>query len=150
MPRFDQRCVTCQWEGEVFARPFEMPACPQCGGGTERVRRRAVEVRDDAFIGGLTLENLGDEPVTVYSRSELARELKARNLEPMVRHVPIPGTDKSPHTTNWNVPCAYTLEAARALVERVGQGRGADPVESAHVYPVATPALAKEIAESWR
>jgi hypothetical protein len=108
-----------------------------------------VEVRDDAFIGGLTLENLGPDPVTVYSRSELARELKARNLEPFVRHTPIPGTDKSPHTTRWDVPCAYTLEQAKILLERVG--RTSVPVtEERHVYPVATPALAKEVAESWR
>jgi len=148
MPRYDQRCVQCHWEGEIFTQPYEMPPCPDCGGSTERVWRRAAEVRDDTFIGGLTLENLGDEPVTVYSRSELARELKARNLESFVRHTPIPGTDKSPHTTSWDVPCAYTLEQARILLERVGQP-SLPTKEASHVYPVATPTLAKEIAEAW-
>jgi hypothetical protein len=149
VPRFDQRCVQCQWEGEVFAQPYEMPPCPDCGGSTERVWRRCAEVRDDTFVGGLTLENLGDEPVTVFSRSELKRELHARNLEPFVRHVPVPGTDKSPHTTNWAVPSQYTLDAAKAILERVGAQIGRPSVAPTHVYPLATPSLAKEIAESW-
>jgi len=149
MPRFDQRCVTCQWEGEIWARAYEYPPCPECGGSTERIWRRSAKVVPDEFPGGLTLENLGPDPVTVYSRSELKRELKARNLEPFVRHAPLPGTDRSPHTTSWAVPCAYTLEQARILLERVGQP-ALPTKDTSHVYPVATPELAKEIAEAWR
>jgi len=56
---------------------------------------------DDKFIGGMVIENLGHDPVTVYSRSELKREMDARGLEPMVRHVGEPGSDRSKHTTRW-------------------------------------------------
>lgn len=139
MPRFDQRCVQCQWEGEVFARPYEMPPCPACGGSTERVWRRSAGVRDDAWPGGKTFDNLGPEPVTLYSRSELRRELQARHLEECVRHVPLPGSDKSPHTTSWATMDPYTLDAARALVERdTGQSPSPDVPPTGTVYPLAT------------
>ena len=104
MPRFDQRCLTCGWTGEVVTRPFEHPPCPECHGETERyypIGATTNGVIPDEFIGGLTLENLGHLPVTVYSRSELKRELDARGLQPMVRHKPLPGTDKSDLTTRW-------------------------------------------------
>lgn len=55
----------------------------------------------DGIPGGLTIENLGHEPVTVYSHSERKAIMKARGLREQVRHVPLPGTDKSPHTTRW-------------------------------------------------
>jgi hypothetical protein len=56
---------------------------------------------DDKFIGGKTFENLGHEPVTVYSRSELKREMDKRGLQPFVRHVGKPGSDKSDQTVKW-------------------------------------------------
>ena len=73
---------------------------------------------DEAFIGGKTFEHLGHDPVTVYSRGELKRELDARGLEPFVRHQPRPGTDKSPHTELWSTPDAQTLKNAQALLSR--------------------------------
>ena len=94
-------------------------------------------------------ENLGPEPVTLYSRSELRRELKARGLEEMVRHVPVPGTDKSPHTTSWDVPSPYTLEQAKILLDRVGQ-ISAPVKESPGVAPFATPQMVKDVADAWR
>jgi hypothetical protein len=61
---------------------------------------------DDTFIGGRIYENLGHEPVYIQSR----RELKARGLVEMVRHIP-----GSPHTTSW---ASVDLDAAKALAER--------------------------------
>jgi hypothetical protein len=145
MPRFTQHCTVCPWEGDIHAQPFESPPCPTCGGVTERLwRGQAADVRDDTFIGGLTLENLGHEPVTVGSRSELRRELKARGLEPMVRHVPVPGSDKSPHTTSWAAVSAYSLEQARLLLERVGT-TSVTPREPDPVRPQATPELVADV-----
>jgi hypothetical protein len=46
-------------------------------------------------VGGQVIENLGHEPVTVYSKSELRREAAKRGLEPMVQHKPPdPASDK--------------------------------------------------------
>ena len=56
---------------------------------------------DEQFIGGLQVENLGHEIVTVYSRQQLKREMDARGLEPRVRHVGQQGSDRSPHTSRW-------------------------------------------------
>lgn len=96
--------MSCDWTGEVIVRPHEQPPCPACQGETERyypIGGRTHGVLPDEFVGGLTLENLGHEPVTVYSRSELKREMDRRGLQHMVRHTPLPGSDKSPHTSRW-------------------------------------------------
>ncbi len=99
--RHDIRCVTCGLEAEVWVQPYECPPCARCGQGTERIWKRTADVRDDTWPEGKTFENLGHEPVTVYSRSELKLELKKRGLEEFVRHVGVPGSDKSPHTSRW-------------------------------------------------
>lgn len=81
---------TCDRCGIVVA-PGEWPWCPH---GIP-----SMVVVSDTIIGGPRLfENLGSQPVYIESKSQLRDELKARNLQPMVRHVGVPGTDKSPHT----------------------------------------------------
>lgn len=148
MPRFTQHCTVCEWDGVINVAPFVNPPCPQCGQATERIWTASASIAQDEFPGGKTFENLGNEPVTVYSRSELKRELKARGLEEFVRHVPVPGTDKSPHTTSWDVPSEYTLQQAKALLERVGKV-SVPTKEEPGVAPYATPALVKEVFDSW-
>lgn len=107
--------------------------CETCGAstnGTGPLRHRydcaeAVTIgraADITWPGGKTFENLGNEPRTFYSPSELNRYLKAHNLEPMVRHQPIPGTDRSPYTTSWAAVSQETLDGAKAMLERVGKG----------------------------
>lgn len=108
MPLYDRRCddEAC---GYTRADCFEhmhapTPACPTCGGPMSRVWLmgvRTVNVIGDEIPGGMTLENLGHEPVTVYSHSELKREMDARGLRSFVRHQPEQGSDKSKHTTRW-------------------------------------------------
>lgn len=102
-------CSAC---GHVFA-VGDFPFCPHQRGS------QAV-IGDDRFIGGMTLENLDHDPVTVYSRSELKREMDARGLQSFVRHMPLKGTDKSPHTTDWSKGSIdpQTLANAKALVSR--------------------------------
>ena len=119
MPRYSQHCCACAWQDDIFVPVGTHPPCPQCGGQTERLwSGTSAGVTQDSWEGGKTFENLGHDPVTLYSRSELKRELKARGLQEMVRHVPVPGSDRSPHTSNWAVPCEYTLRAAQALLSR--------------------------------
>jgi putative FmdB family regulatory protein len=111
MPIYDRACRACGWERDdcfEHASQTEL-ACPTCGAPTVRVFTTRVTVIPDSYIGGLTLENLGHEPVTVHSRSELKREMQARGLEPFVRHVGEPGSDKSKHTTNWSAVGADAL-----------------------------------------
>jgi len=97
----------------------DWPGCPHGKGGGTNLK--------DEYPGGIWIENLGPEPVKVYSESERLRLAKQRGLQPMVRHVPVPGTDKSPHTTDWSRSIdAQTLENARILVERQGQKAGTD------------------------
>lgn len=146
MPHFTQHCTTCDWHGDIWVDPFENPPCPACQGVTERLWVGATaDVRDDTYLGGLTLENLGPHPVTVHSRSELKRELKARGLVEMVRHVPIPGTDRSPHTTSWAAVSPYQMEQARLMLERVGQVTTPVREPPPPVGPVATPELVADV-----
>jgi hypothetical protein len=150
MPRHSQHCTACEWAGDIIVGVGEHPPCPKCGGATERLWiGLSASIAGDEFPGGRTYENLGHDPVTVYSRSELRRELKSRGLEECVRHVPVPGSDKSPNTTSWNVPCEYTLRQAKALLERVGVVNVPAREERGGVGPHATPQLVKEIADSW-
>jgi hypothetical protein len=121
MPRYSQYCPVCGWQDEIYAAPFQRPPCPHCGGETDRLWvQQSAAMRQDSWEGGKTFENLGPEPVTLYSRTELKAELEKRGLQEAVRHVPVPGSDRSPHTTRWDVPCQKTLENARILLERCG------------------------------
>lgn len=79
----------------------------------------AASVVSDSIPGGMWLENYGPHPVKVTSHTERIRLMKARGLEPMIRHVGIPGTDKSPHTSNWAAVSRTQLENATAMLERI-------------------------------
>jgi hypothetical protein len=98
MPKFDQRCKTCDWWDEIVVPSGTHPPCPTCGGDTERFYIRGYGFERDEFPGGKVIENLGHEPVVVHSRSELKDAMAKRGLQEFVRHVPTPGSDKSPHT----------------------------------------------------
>lgn len=95
---------------------------------------------DDTFIGGRIYENLGHEPVFIESRSHLRRELKARGLEEFVRHTPVPGTDKSPHTTSW---ASVDLDAAKALAERQAHTKYIDSRER------PDPKIIEAVKDAW-
>ena len=70
----------------------EWPFCPH-GFGVNNVV-------DDTIIGGEVMENVGHEPITVYSKSERKRVLDRAGLQEFVRHVPRPD-DRKPDTTRW-------------------------------------------------
>ncbi len=146
MPRFTQHCLICDWSDDIFAAPFENPPCPTCGGASERLWvGEAASVCDDTYIGGKTFENLGHEPVTVHSRSELKRVMRERGLQECVRHVPVPGTDKSPHTTSWAAVSPYQLQAATEMVSRMGRVTPSAQAEPSVVGPEVTDEMLSEI-----
>lgn len=94
----------CEKCGEVI----QFGAWPFCPHGVVR----EVQIIGDEFPGGKTFEHLDHEPVTVYSKSELKREMDKRNLRFTDRYRPIDGPD-------WRKGIdPYTLESAKALVSR--------------------------------
>lgn len=95
-------------------------------------------IEDATWPGGITFENLGHDPVTLYSPSELKRELKARGLEPMIRHVP-----GDQHTKSWATMDPYTLEQGRILAER----QASSTVR--HHDPGPHPATVAEVKRAW-
>ena len=101
MPNYDYACERCQHYFERIV-PVELRnsvTCKHCGHIAGREWRHAPSMRPDSIPGGLTLENLGPTPKTFYSRTEIKDEMRARGVEQHVRHVGLPGSDKSPHTT---------------------------------------------------
>jgi hypothetical protein len=102
--RHNQHCTDCAWDGEIVVAPFVNPPCPECGGATERwwpIGATTHSIISDEIIGGQWLENLGDKPVFVESKSQYRRELAARGLEQKVRHVGHDGGDRCKETQRW-------------------------------------------------
>jgi hypothetical protein len=133
MPRFTVRCTACGLEEDQFLKGGDHPPCRGCNAVTDYVWRATGAshgiVTDEAFIGGLVIENLGDQPVTVYSRADLARRMQEARVEQRIKYVP---GDK--HLTDWSKAIdPYTLEAARALVSRPGALDRPDPPPSLRV-----------------
>lgn len=95
-----------------------------CDAATPKTGRGA----DVTWPGGRTFENLGHEPMTFYSPAEKARYMRNHGIEEFVRHAPVPGSDKSPHTTSWTaVP---DMDGARAMLERMAQSKASDREET--------------------
>ncbi len=113
------RCERCQAELQIGDFPF----CPHGKGTGYRI--------GDEWPGGgsRTFENMGDQPVTCQTKSDYRRELKMRNLEPMVRWSG-PG-DK--HVSRLAMMDPYTMQAAEALVARVSTQPGHDPAPDGHL-----------------
>lgn len=107
------RCDAC---GQTI-RIGQWPSCPH-PFVSARAAKDAAQV---TWPGGRTFDNLGHEPQTFYSPSEYRTYLRTHQIEEFVRHVPEPGSDKSPHTTNWACMDAQTLANAAALVSRPSQ-----------------------------
>lgn len=113
--------MTCEKCGIPIAIG-DYPFCPHGVGA-------GVKHPDVTYPGGLTLHNLGPEPVTVYSETERRTIMRERGLREGVWHIPEPGSDKSRVTTSWATVDPYTLAAAKALVDRVAKEKATDRVD---------------------
>ena len=101
------KCDRCGHEIQIGEYPF----CPHGFGAGTSIR--------DEIPGGIVLENYGPDPIKVYSHSERRRIMKDRGLEEFVRHTPVPGTDKSPHTIDFGAMIdPQTMRNAEELVKR--------------------------------
>lgn len=90
--------------------------CQPCHDGDRTITNAHGIVTDD-IPGGQTVENLGHEPVTFYSKKAILVEADRRGLR-LTDKWAGPG-DK--YLSNWGAAIdPYTLEAAKALVSRQG------------------------------
>jgi hypothetical protein len=101
--------MTC----ERCGHPLEIGEWPFCPHG----RAGSGVIGDEIDV---VIENNGtNQPIRFRSREAMRKHFDAHNLTPMVRHTPLPGSDKSPHTTDWSQGIdAQTLENARILLAR--------------------------------
>jgi len=83
-----------------------VPVCSTCGGEMEGFYGQ--DSKGPAVIGdemdlmvphGVCYPD--GTPRRFTSKSDLRQALKAAGLRPAVRHVGLPGSDKSPHTSRW-------------------------------------------------
>lgn len=67
-------------------------------------------------------ENGFAEPQHFTSKEARRKAIEAAGLQEMIRHKPVPGTDKSPHTQSWDVGMVpEQMEATRKMLERMAQ-----------------------------
>lgn len=94
----DEACPTCGYVTQIGDYPF-------CKGTPESHQRVSFNVIDDSIPGGLEIRhgicNEDGTPRRYYSKSDMKREADRRGWTNVVEHKPMPGTDKSPHTTRW-------------------------------------------------
>jgi hypothetical protein len=102
-------CADCDVAVEGWAwDDTPAPRCPQCLLVLTETRPRsspAPTVVGDAC--DVTIEHgicwPGGAPRHYTSKAEMKREAWKRGLVNYVRHVPVPGSDKSPFTASWDV-----------------------------------------------
>lgn len=128
MPLYDVKCTTCGAEQvDVWAQPGGVTRC-LCGGATERLWRTRAVMSDECDI---VQENGFHDPTRFTSKAALRKALDAKGLEMRVRHVPIPGTDHSPYTTDWSRGSVDLAAAVAAVSEP--RGKVTTTTDEAHV-----------------
>jgi hypothetical protein len=140
---------TCSWCGQEL-QVGDWPWCPH--GRSKGDEHKSSYVPDE-IPGGLTLENVGPEPVTVYSRTEMNQLFESRGLQRKERFCPTPGTDKDPagipNPRGYMDPqtlangAELILRAARAKAESEKQARE-DAAFAERAYRPAEPKVLTE------
>jgi hypothetical protein len=102
-------CESCSHRERVLGWNYDAaPECPE-GHGSLTIDHgqhgQSAGVIPDQIPGGVEVKhgicNPDGTPRRYYSKSEMAREAYKRGLTNHVEHVPMRGSDKSPHTTRW-------------------------------------------------
>ncbi len=101
------KCEKCGWELRVGDWPY-------CGTGRDHAPSVPNVVGDD-IPGGLVIENLGDRPMTFYSKRAIVEEADRRGLR--LRDQWAGPSDQ--HLSNWGAGIdAQTMDNARVLLTR--------------------------------
>ena len=99
MPMYNVQCRVCDQIDEALLKIGVSETACVCGGVAEKVWAGCAPMMiRDSIRGGVVLENLTPQPKRFYSRTEIKDEMRARGVREMVRHVGVPGSDKSPFT----------------------------------------------------
>ena len=107
MPVFDLACSAngCDYYTDFWLAPrhdAENPRCPRCGSPTYRAwRGRMATIIRDEFVTPMIDDTMAAERQIFHTKSEHRAAMKARGLTIRDRHIGLPGSDKSPHTTRW-------------------------------------------------
>lgn len=132
--------MTCERCGTVLV----VGAYPFCHGNP------ADHGRGHGTVVGDEMDHLQTngpaQPIRFTSKAARKAWLKANGLTEAVRHVPLPGTDKSPHTVNWGSRMdPYTAENVRILLERAFTEGPVRPVQKLNVTLNTRDATPEEI-----
>jgi len=149
------RCANDHTTHKLVEPNTPIVRCEVCG--EDAIKPEAI-VELTAAMHGDALDyidhNLGRDPIHITSKSQRRAIMAANGLEECIRHVPVPGTDKSPYTTDWSKGSMdpQTLENARILTERQAvrkpvQDEVYAPVANAFVH-TATPEEVRELIEA--
>jgi hypothetical protein len=100
MPFYDFICENGHDKRDVMRTIAKRNDPCECGAAVT-LMFRCANIISDEIPGGMWVENLGHERIRVHSKSELKWEAQKRGLVQNVRHVGVPGSDKSPVTSRW-------------------------------------------------
>jgi hypothetical protein len=103
MPIYERACERCDWTTDFSFEAWRdrEKLCPQCGGWTVRVWTGTPAIIPDTFREPLVDEHMTKETQVFHSRSERKAAIKRHGAVERVRHIGVPGTDKSVFTTKW-------------------------------------------------
>lgn len=104
MPVYERQCSVCPWSTDFALERWQDRdgICPACGARTDRVfRGRSPAVIPDTFARPVVDDMMTKQTQVFHSRSERNAAMKRHGVTEHVRHAPVPGTDKSKHTTRW-------------------------------------------------
>src|SRR6185312_6542718 len=119
MPIYDRQCphCGCVWIDRLERIETPDPPCSSCGTLTKRafLTHTSAAVAPDGIPGGIEIKHgicwPDGTPRRFDSRSEMKRVAQDMGVQNVVRHVPLPGSDKSPHTSRWvSVPESISEE----------------------------------------
>lgn len=119
MPMYDYQCPNGHTFESLEKVGVDSVDCPSCCSWARKVWISSPP----SVIGdscNITQENGFKEVQHFTSKAERRRALREQHVEEAVRHIGVPGTDKSPHTQSWAAIGPNTLADAKAMLERVG------------------------------
>ena len=117
--RIDLKCTACDWtkRDHWMRKGDALPACA-CGAATERAWLMGSFPTIIGDEMNYVDHNMASQPIKFTSKAERRRMMKQLGIQEKVRHVGVPGSDKSPHTTKWGGMDPQTMANAQALLER--------------------------------